>query len=297
MNNAASLSKLKKDELVELCKQHGISGYSKLKKDELVALLTETMGSGAAAAAPSAEPAEPAAPAEKSAALKKDSAEKEPLPGNPLTRYCIALTNLWGIAPVSMIAAVYNQHTGASVTAEEVEAAAPTPAVDGELIHARLSGKTARIEELRQRQAHYSHYVPSATHMADYLDENFRETTHAFHAMCDFLTRTFQLREAIAIADALQILQYLESGSDVDAFMRQLAATGIRFDSEDQLRSFAFLLGNLKSVSRFWSFCGHTPEEAANFEAKKGPVHVQKVGRNDPCPCGSGKKYKKCCGR
>ncbi len=23
---------------------------------------------------------------------------------------------------------------------------------------------------------------------------------------------------------------------------------------------------------------------------------VQKVGRNDPCPCGSGKKFKKCCG-
>lgn len=24
---------------------------------------------------------------------------------------------------------------------------------------------------------------------------------------------------------------------------------------------------------------------------------VPKVGRNDPCPCGSGKKYKACCGR
>nr|WP_298485451.1 SEC-C metal-binding domain-containing protein [uncultured Ruminococcus sp.] len=23
----------------------------------------------------------------------------------------------------------------------------------------------------------------------------------------------------------------------------------------------------------------------------------KKVGRNDPCPCGSGKKYKKCCGK
>jgi preprotein translocase subunit SecA len=23
----------------------------------------------------------------------------------------------------------------------------------------------------------------------------------------------------------------------------------------------------------------------------------RKIGRNDPCPCGSGKKYKKCCGR
>jgi len=26
------------------------------------------------------------------------------------------------------------------------------------------------------------------------------------------------------------------------------------------------------------------------------PRRVDKVGRNDPCPCGSGKKYKKCCG-
>jgi preprotein translocase subunit SecA len=25
-------------------------------------------------------------------------------------------------------------------------------------------------------------------------------------------------------------------------------------------------------------------------------VRGDKVGRNDPCPCGSGKKYKKCCG-
>ena len=24
---------------------------------------------------------------------------------------------------------------------------------------------------------------------------------------------------------------------------------------------------------------------------------AKKIGRNDPCPCGSGKKYKKCCGR
>ena len=30
---------------------------------------------------------------------------------------------------------------------------------------------------------------------------------------------------------------------------------------------------------------------------KKQPRRVQKIGRNDPCPCGSGKKYKQCCGR
>ena len=33
-------------------------------------------------------------------------------------------------------------------------------------------------------------------------------------------------------------------------------------------------------------------------QKKSGTVHVgKKVGRNDPCPCGSGKKYKYCCAR
>jgi hypothetical protein len=29
---------------------------------------------------------------------------------------------------------------------------------------------------------------------------------------------------------------------------------------------------------------------------KPEPIRVVKIGRNEPCPCGSGKKYKKCCG-
>jgi len=38
-------------------------------------------------------------------------------------------------------------------------------------------------------------------------------------------------------------------------------------------------------------------ENKYDTETKKQPVRREKkVGRNDPCPCGSGKKYKKCCG-
>nr|WP_243152435.1 SEC-C metal-binding domain-containing protein [Clostridium butyricum] len=34
-----------------------------------------------------------------------------------------------------------------------------------------------------------------------------------------------------------------------------------------------------------------------DFDLKKQTKNVnKKIGRNDPCPCGSGKKYKKCCG-
>jgi len=35
---------------------------------------------------------------------------------------------------------------------------------------------------------------------------------------------------------------------------------------------------------------------AAASAQKKQAISAKKAGRNDPCPCGSGKKYKKCCG-
>jgi len=48
----------------------------------------------------------------------------------------------------------------------------------------------------------------------------------------------------------------------------------------------------------------HLAQEMADQQAAAGPQKiatirrdVPKVGRNDPCPCGSGKKYKKCCGK
>ena len=36
----------------------------------------------------------------------------------------------------------------------------------------------------------------------------------------------------------------------------------------------------------------------AGFWRRAGqqPVRSEKIGRNEPCPCGSGRKYKKCCG-
>jgi len=37
--------------------------------------------------------------------------------------------------------------------------------------------------------------------------------------------------------------------------------------------------------------------ENSDKEKKKSPKRVAKIGRNDLCPCGSGKKYKQCCGK
>ncbi|OSQ41871.1 UPF0149 family protein [Marivita geojedonensis] len=59
------------------------------------------------------------------------------------------------------------------------------------------------------------------------------------------------------------------------------------------------IIPNLVLTLNTWTKSGTT---AAPFPAwaaanqPQAPFHGTKVGRNDPCPCGSGRKYKRCCG-
>ena len=51
------------------------------------------------------------------------------------------------------------------------------------------------------------------------------------------------------------------------------------------------IINKSKNDIPIWAFNGYTKKEVNSMPKEK------KVGRNDPCPCGSGKKYKKCCGK
>jgi uncharacterized protein len=45
-----------------------------------------------------------------------------------------------------------------------------------------------------------------------------------------------------------------------------------------------------------WRLANHTPMRDFTATPSSFAAPPGKIGRNDPCPCGSGKKYKKCCG-
>jgi SEC-C motif-containing protein len=69
--------------------------------------------------------------------------------------------------------------------------------------------------------------------------------------------------------------------------------------------------GEVEFIARFRDNSGvHSHHERGQFKREKQqwlfvegsmvkaqPLSVTKIGRNDPCVCGSGKKYKKCCGK
>lgn len=45
-----------------------------------------------------------------------------------------------------------------------------------------------------------------------------------------------------------------------------------------------------------WRLANYKPLQGASPIPQPSFASATKIGRNDPCPCGSGKKYKKCCG-
>ena len=51
------------------------------------------------------------------------------------------------------------------------------------------------------------------------------------------------------------------------------------------------IISKYKNIIPCWTLNGYSIQEVNSMPKK------QKIGRNDPCPCGSGKKYKKCCGK
>ena len=73
-----------------------------------------------------------------------------------------------------------------------------------------------------------------------------------------------------------------------------------------QLNEYVQAVTLIANTTRIWENRGYTLEELAQMSRHhlnplpSTPFHVidgGKVGRNDPCSCGSGKKYKKCCGK
>ena len=113
---------------------------------------------------------------------------------------------------------------------------------------------------------------------------------------------------ADGVMEELITEQMFGIGEDsVDFFFQMLDAFGF-IPEECQLQTLLTLWQNMCNGLPIWPNNGWAPNEIRNHvqDGQKTSGRrvfynpdgsVMKVGRNDPCPCGSGKKYKRCCGR
>ena len=110
--------------------------------------------------------------------------------------------------------------------------------------------------------------------------------------------------------DHLDAMEELKRGIYLRSYAQQDPVVAFRmesFDMFDEMTSLIregtvttltlFRLRSEEDIKREQTAKITATNGASDGSEKKQPVKKgQKVGRNDPCPCGSGKKYKKCCG-
>ncbi len=101
-----------------------------------------------------------------------------------------------------------------------------------------------------------------------------------------------KLSEKIGKEDFLNQLKeqwkpYVKKGSDIDEEVRKARERIDRSDFKGAFDKVGIMDEDLRRI--LTEIQEEKPEQIVN----EGP----KIGRNEPCPCGSGKKYKRCCGK
>lgn len=140
-------------------------------------------------------------------------------------------------------------------------------------------------------------YILSNTEFIKYADEEYfeqnsgvKELKKYFKVSCDDMDNYVIDAITKEIYDSFAG----KSHSTVDDILN---AYGVGFYDAESEKTFNMVCRYMEYNTRKWLNRGFTDKEIEVKESNKGAVKNKKIGRNDPCPCGSGKKYKKCCGR
>lgn len=143
----------------------------------------------------------------------------------------------------------------------------------------------------------------------------FNDRSPAMNDFIAFLTRYYELTDEEIDEISYQMIYMINSDAKQELMMQYLQSW-FEFPSLDFTQQLLTEMMALHNHTRQWVLKGHTPNELLQKEKKflkplppekfvmeKAVSNVadigsrMKTGRNDPCPCGSGKKYKKCCGK
>ena len=100
----------------------------------------------------------------------------------------------------------------------------------------------------------------------------------------------------------VEVRNYIMYGDGIRELGSILDRHNLIFSGEEQLKEFIDRIMNAKNNTRIWENNGYTPSELNEIISRRNQNVIKfptlkrpAIGRNDPCPCGSGKKYKKCC--
>ncbi|MEW9122209.1 MAG: SEC-C metal-binding domain-containing protein [Thermotaleaceae bacterium] len=172
-----------------------------------------------------------------------------------------------------------------------------------------------KIEKEQQMRRNIDYYSFTKQQLLRAGVPGYMERTPVLNRLTQFLLNHYNMtdKEADEIASkCINIIQMNDNPTAVIQFLQSI----LEFPSFDRVQHLMALITDLSNSTRLWVLKGHMPNEifkeekqnlkplpSKSFQNNKEQSNIiqiesgRKIGRNDTCPCGSGKKYKKCCGK
>lgn len=181
-------------------------------------------------------------------------------------------------------------------------------ALDQDLLwHGRMLDAKSILAQ-REKRGDLEDHPFSKRELLEAGKKGFVKKSKELRDLLDTLKRFYDFtkeEEALLASDLVHIIQL---GGEGVILLKYLKKTFPRKEETFQ-RDLEDTALNFFLVTPQWRLKGHSflavhkgasliKRKVTSFERKKEiPVRVEKVPRNAPCPCGSGKKYKQCCGQ
>ena len=246
-----------------------------------------------------------------------------------LEKFMTAGVNMYGVMPYKRVWELYEIYTENDSTDEtfklEVESLKYLPILAFKKGLHNINGELIAKNEY----VSHDHVMDTYKYILDNFEDDYYEPTkneidyyseHTFDRRTLHYKRMNHLIYKVSSTPnyAMDVLETgILLGEPLAAIMDMFKEKDlVNFTSEAELKDFVNLYQQLNNISRLWDNAGYRPNELAKMNQVDGfepidiselpenviplydpsqPTRVEKAGRNDLCPCGSGKKYKKCC--
>lgn len=236
-----------------------------------------------------------------------------------ILKYIKAAVHLYGIIPAEKLAEIISEQTKEVITKKELVELFETAMVKrpinvvlnkGNFVDRVVMDEKNGYETLLKAQGEKEYYIPHQAEFVKYVSRTYFEQNAEYLDMKRFIIKNIVSNLDVADELCKQIRVACSLGMGLSKASEAINASGVPIYNEQHVERLIAYIADLYNTTRMKSNRGFTPNElnpnnkvAMNVLKSMPTMKRQetnapkKIGRNDTCPCGSGKKYKHCCGR
>jgi len=224
-----------------------------------------------------------------------------------------AMCNLYGTFPVKLVHELYQKYNESTKMNENVLVEILKPSLDrfqefyliGDHIVPDFLMEEEAYQTILGQSEGMEYYIPTFEELLYYASHEVDEECELYKEVYSFFQT--KIKDNNTLDKLMKGLGCLCVQDATPSYMMsEVNNTGVIFEDIEEANQLLCLLTDLSNHTFKWVYKGNTPVAIGKLNAYPNPLAQKnvpiikdepKVYPNDPCPCGSGKKYKKCCAR